>query len=66
MNKGNRVIFDKNHKLICECQEKIEECTKHGNYILLWTKWGKRWNYYMAIVGRLIKENEKLLSSTSF
>ncbi len=51
----NKLIFDKDHILIMECIAKAKDCSIHWEYVFKFTKWGKRWGYYMAVARRLHK-----------
>jgi hypothetical protein len=58
----NELVYKKLSKVVDMCLEKTGEISsQHSNYFIGRTKWGKRWNYYHALAGRLLKEQREML-----
>lgn len=51
------LIFEKEMELCDFCNSQCQKIEReHPFYFLDFTKWGKRWNYYINIWSRTIKE----------
>ena len=56
-----KYLFSKQIEIVKLCKEKIDEIrTKHPFlYLWKWSKFGRRWNYYMSVYSRALKEAEE-------